>query len=54
MGLASVADRVRELHGEIAIKSRRGHGTQFRISLPLSANASMRSGPVQAAAGNVA
>jgi signal transduction histidine kinase/HAMP domain-containing protein len=54
MGLASVADRVHELDGEIVIKSRKGHGTQFRISLPLSAGTPMRSGPVQTAAGNVA
>jgi HAMP domain-containing protein/signal transduction histidine kinase len=54
MGLASVADRVHELHGEIDIKSRKGHGTQLRISLPLSAAPSMRSGPVQAAADNIA
>jgi chemotaxis protein histidine kinase CheA len=54
MGLASVADRVRELDGDIAIKSRKGHGTLFRISLPLSAVTPMTSGPVQAAvAGNV-
>jgi chemosensory pili system protein ChpA (sensor histidine kinase/response regulator) len=55
MGLASVADRVRELDGEIVIKSRKGHGTHFRISLPLAAGAAMTSVPVQAAvAGNVA
>lgn len=34
MGLASVADRVRELGGDIAITSRRGHGTRLRLSLP--------------------
>ena len=54
MGLASVADRVRELDGEIVIKSRKGHGTQFRISLPLSAGSPKKLEPVQAAAGNVA
>jgi two-component system chemotaxis sensor kinase CheA len=37
MGLASVADRVRELGGDIAITSRKGEGTQFRFSLPLNA-----------------
>ena len=36
MGLASVADRVRELGGDIAITSRTGEGTQFRFSLPLN------------------
>jgi HAMP domain-containing protein/signal transduction histidine kinase len=54
MGLASVADRVRELDGEIVIKSRKGHGTHFRISLPLSPGAPKRSEPVQAVAGNIA
>jgi two-component system chemotaxis sensor kinase CheA len=37
MGLAAVADRVRELGGDIAIESRERRGTQFRLSLPLSA-----------------
>ena len=54
MGLASVADRVRELDGEIVIKSRKGHGTQVRISLPLRAGSPKKLEPVQAAAGNVA
>ena len=36
MGLASVANRVRELGGDIAIESRKGFGTRFRLSLPLT------------------
>jgi len=40
MGLASVAARVRELGGDIAVTSRRSHGTQFRFSLPLNASLS--------------
>jgi C4-dicarboxylate-specific signal transduction histidine kinase len=35
MGLAAVANRVRELGGDIAVESRKGHGTRFRLSLPL-------------------
>jgi signal transduction histidine kinase len=54
MGLASVADRVRELGGNIAVKSRTGHGTQFRVSLPLTAGAPIRTEPVPAPAHNIA
>ena len=44
MGLASVADRVRELGGDIVVNSRKGHGTQFRVSLPLTAGAPIEDG----------
>jgi signal transduction histidine kinase len=54
MGLASLADRVRALGGEITINSRKGHGTQFRLSLPLAAGASIRTEPFPAAARNIA
>jgi signal transduction histidine kinase len=37
MGLASVADRVRALGGDIAVESRKGQGTRFRLSLPMNA-----------------
>ena len=49
MGLASVAARVRELGGDIAVRSRKGQGTQFRVSLPLTAIAPPRAEPVRAA-----
>jgi signal transduction histidine kinase/HAMP domain-containing protein len=49
MGLASVAARVRELGGDIAVNSRKGEGTQFRVSLPLSATAPQTTEPVAAA-----
>jgi two-component system chemotaxis sensor kinase CheA len=39
MGLASVADRVRELGGTISVKSRKDQGTQVRLSLPVTASA---------------
>ena len=54
MGLASVADRVRELGGNIAVKSHKGKGTQFRVSLPLTAGAPIRTEPVPASSRNVA
>ena len=54
MGLASLADRVRSLGGEITVKSRKGQGTQFRLSLPLAAGAPIRKEPFPAAARNIA
>ena len=49
MGLASVAARVGELGGDIAVKSRKGQGTLFRVSLPLAATALSSTEPVAAA-----
>ena len=54
MGLASVADRVRELGGSIAVNSRKGHGTQFRVSLPMTAGPPVRTEPAPAPARNIA
>jgi two-component system chemotaxis sensor kinase CheA len=54
MGLASVADRVRELGGNIAVKSHKGKGTQIRVSLPLTTGAPIRTEPVPASSRNVA
>ena len=54
MGLASVADRVRELGGNIAVNSRKGAGTQFRVSLPLTAGAPSRTEPAPAPVRNIA
>jgi two-component system chemotaxis sensor kinase CheA len=54
MGLASVADRVRELGGNIVVNSRKGAGTQFRVSLPLTAGAPIRTEPAQAPTRNIA
>jgi chemotaxis protein histidine kinase CheA len=45
MGLSSVAARVRGLGGEIAVESQRGHGTRFRISLPLTGGGSASRSP---------
>jgi len=53
MGLASIANRVRELGGTIAVKSHKNEGTQFRLSLPLAA-APIRTEPFAAAARNIA
>jgi two-component system, chemotaxis family, sensor kinase CheA len=39
MGLASVADRVRDLGGQISVISQVGRGSRFRFSLPLSLDA---------------
>jgi signal transduction histidine kinase len=45
---------VRELGGNIAVKSHKGQGTQFRVSLPLTAGAPIRTEPVPASSRNVA
>ncbi len=37
IGLAAVADKVRELGGDITVESRKGQGARFRLSLPFSA-----------------
>jgi signal transduction histidine kinase len=50
MGLASVAERVRALGGDIAVESRRGQGTRFRLSLPLNPGTTpLRTQPASAA-----
>jgi signal transduction histidine kinase len=54
MGLASVAERVRALGGEIVVTSRKGQGTQLRLSLPLLGGASIPAAPFPAAARNIA
>jgi two-component system chemotaxis sensor kinase CheA len=40
IGLAAVADKVRELGGDIIVESWKGQGARFRLSLPLSAGES--------------
>jgi two-component system chemotaxis sensor kinase CheA len=45
MGLAAVAERVRELGGEITVDSHKGQGTRFRLSVPLGAGESPRRQP---------
>jgi two-component system chemotaxis sensor kinase CheA len=52
MGLAAVAGRVRDLGGEILVESRKGQGTHFQVSLPLTAGIPQRTTP--AAARNIA
>jgi len=54
MGLASVADRVRELGGHITVQSRKGAGTKFRVSLPLTAGTPLRTEPAPAPTRNIA
>jgi signal transduction histidine kinase/HAMP domain-containing protein len=54
MGLASVADRVRELGGDIAITSRKGQGTQFRFSLPLNPALAQATQPTSGQVRNIA
>jgi two-component system chemotaxis sensor kinase CheA len=53
MGLASVADRVHELGGDITVDSRKGHGTRFRFVLPLTSAAATRPEVARAAARGV-
>jgi hypothetical protein len=42
LGLLGVRERVRELGGTVAIRSRPGEGTTVRISIPLSPEAGQR------------
>jgi two-component system chemotaxis sensor kinase CheA len=46
MGLASVAERVRQLGGEIAVESRKGQGTRFRLSLPMTGGTPLQTQPL--------